>query len=358
MTFFWVVLSLCYFELWIMTFAIAMNVSCWQTNYSFPYASHDSSPSNATAPTSCQKVFFAAYYTNFLTYVAVATALCLVAVFSNLLCLAAICTWPELRRQGNILVTNLVVVDLLLSLTSYPISIAAVIYRQYSALAENFCDWTVYYHFVIHSFVWHECLLAVNRLVAVVFPHRYNKLLATRSAVAATLVTGYLIAFCINAYPLGAATAATKRVHMYVPTFPFESCLYNVQHAGIFPIVHAVLGVYLPMSVIGLYYGTLFLAVAVKRRLNQSGRRAWMRGTARSDALLRKRTRLARMLFVSFLWNAMTYLPQPLLTAFLPDVYSRWPTSFFYVRWILQLGVAGNTVSNHGGHKPYTSLSH
>ena len=153
------------------------------------------------------------------------------------------------------------------------------------------------------------------------------------------LFSGYLIAFLINVYPV-----TQTDIHIYVSTLPFGTCLYNPKYTGLFPTFHAVLGVYLPMGVIGACYVTVFLTVKVKEWRSRRGRRALAPGTMQTDVLLRKRTGLARMLFVSFLWNALTYLPQPVLSAFMPDVYCHQPTSFFYVRWILQLGVAGNTV--------------
>ena len=159
----------------------------------YPFIPSSFAPFNVTVATArdaiAQKLFFATYYANFITYVVVGAIICLLAASSHVLCLAAIITCPDLRRQGNILVTNLVVVGILLSVTAHPLAIASVIYRQYGALPENFCDWNSYYYFVLHSFVWHECLLAVNRLIAIVLPHQYKRF-STRSAVIATVVAG------------------------------------------------------------------------------------------------------------------------------------------------------------------------
>ena len=68
-------------------------------------------------------------------------------------------------------------------------------------------------------------------------------------------------------------------------------------------------------------------------------------GTARSSVLQERRVRLARMLCVSFLWNAMTYLPYALIGAYYKELYVQYPPAFFYVRWGVQLGPAGNAVS-------------
>jgi hypothetical protein len=284
-----------------------------------------------------QKSFFDFYFSNFIGYICVGGVICLFGIISNSLCFLAICINPKLRKSGNILVANLLFLNILLGITVHPVTLISILYRQYGDLAKDFCDWLVYYYLVMHSFVWQECLLAVNRFVAILVPHQY-RLISTKRGIAATLCCGYSIALIINVFPLG------QKVKVYASSLPFGACLYNVKRGDLFPIFHAVFGVYLPMCIIGACYVTVFTTLWLKKlRIRKLGQ--GVVGPTHNHQLQNKRTKLARMLFGSFIWYALTYLPHPLLTAFFKNIYTLHPTLFFYVRWVLQLGVGGNAVS-------------
>ena len=277
-------------------------------------------------------IFFKLYYAHFITHSVIGTLLCLFSFISNLICLIAICTYPRLRRRGCILVANLVIINILLSTTVYPVNIITPFYRH-DVLPESFCyNFTRYYYLTLHWFIWQECLLSINRFIAIVVPRFYATVINTKRLIA-TIIVGYLIPFFINAYGLSR--------NLYVQSPPFGTCRYKPEFGKVYPLIHATLGVYLPVCAIGISYLTIFISFYSKKR------RATGPHVLPSDTRSvreAKRMRLAKMLFVSFLWNSLAYLPQPVVSALFPQLYTRYPPLYFIIRYAWFLGLAGNTV--------------
>lgn len=288
-----------------------------------------------------QTSFFLLYYKSCISYVTIGLCICLFAIVSNVVCLVAILSYSPLRQRGNYLVANLTVVAILLSLTGHPVIFVQIVYRQFNWMPPNFCDYLAYYYFLMHSLMWHECFIALNRFVALILPNQY-KAISRKFAVGVTISLGYLIAFTVNVYPL------TTRVHVYVSALPFGNCAYNPKHESFqfFPVLQALFGVYLPMGVVGLCYTVLFSTISARSAQRTQVQPTAAAPRARHQLLQqKKRLRLARMLFASFVWNALTYLIQPLIQAFFTNFYVIYPSALFYIRSITLLGVAGNAVS-------------
>ena len=291
-----------------------------------------------------QEAVFRQYYYHFIASVVVGGLICSFALASNIICLIAICTSRKLRHRGTVLVANLVVVCILLSLTVYPISTITTLYVQYLPLSRHFCDWSFYYYFTVHAFVWHECLLSLNRFIAIIVPHSYRAI-SSRNSLMFTIATGYLISFAINSYGF------RTNPHLYVFSLPFGTCRINPKIKNSFFSIQSSLGVYLPMSVVGISYLIIFISIYVNNHRIRSGPQRVGPRTVQA-----KRVRLARMLFVSFLWNTLSYMPQPVITSFFSDLYLRHPPALFYGRYASLLGVAGNTVGLKGQQFTLTGL--
>ena len=301
----------------------------------FPESDNMSTSNSSGNFSTAQRVFFQQYYSHFIASIIIGNAICLFALASNIICLIAIFTQPRLRQQGNALVANLIMVNILLSLFVYPISIVSPMYRQYYELASTFCDWIFFYYFMVQAFVWHECLLAFNRFVAILIPH-YYKNISSKKCLAITVIVGYLIPFMINSYGLQSDSS------IFWSSLPFGSCQFRHEVSIVFLLFHSILGVYLPIVVIGLGYFMIFLAVHLRKRRVVRDRGFVAAGL--SAAREAKRMRIAKMLFVSYLWNTVTYIPQPILSVLVKDVYRRYPPTFFYLRYALCFGLAGNVV--------------
>jgi 7 transmembrane receptor (rhodopsin family) len=267
-------------------------------------------------------------------YLGIALCICFFGVVSNVTCFLAICFYPKLRRSGNILVGNFVLVNLLLSGLAYPLSILTVYLRGYSSLhyPSRFCQWIFLYYFFIHALCWQECMLALNRFVAIVVPFHYKKI-SSKKALVTTVCLGYTVPLILN---ICAGTLGEQP--LFASSQPFGGCLYNPRGNVKFQVAHGVLGVYFPMLTVGAAYFVIFLKIFVDRMLKGQ----------RMRALFKRRTATAKMLCAGFLWFCLMYLPQPVLTTFFKELYAANPWSYAGSRWALFLGAGANAVSSIG----------
>ncbi|OWA54011.1 hypothetical protein BV898_18434 [Hypsibius exemplaris] len=283
--------------------------------------------------TARQNIFFQHYFVHFMLYLVIGSCLCLVGLVSSVACFIAVLTFPPLKRSTNHLVANLVVINIVLSATVYPVTIVSIIHRQYAELPVKFCDWTVYTFFVLNSLIWQESLVAVNRFVAIIYPHRYSAF-SGKKGVACTIISGYAIPFCLSLYPL------TAHAPVYVSSPPFGSCRYDPRGKGLYAAFNSVLGSYVPMALTGVCYFIIFASSFIKRHRTVTVQLPAL-GPPSTQA---RRFRVAVMLCVSFLWSLLGYLPQPVITAFYKDLYTRYPATFFLARYASLMGVAGSTI--------------
>ena len=195
--------------------------STWSSG-PYNFSNLTSSPLNVSRNTTISSAnqiaeFHAGHQSLLTAYLAVGLCICLIGVYSNILCLSAICLCPKLRHVGNILVGNFVLVNLALSGLVYPMSIITVYLHRYPSVhfPDSFCRWIYLYYFCIHSLCWQECMLAVNRFVAIVVPFQYQYVSSTR-ALLITAALGYAVPFILN------ICAATSRYFRNY-TFNFSS---------------------------------------------------------------------------------------------------------------------------------------
>ncbi|OQV22982.1 hypothetical protein BV898_03033 [Hypsibius exemplaris] len=73
--------------------------------------------------TGAQNLFFEKYYTHFVVYGVLASSFCCAGFLLSAMCFIANLTYPPLKRKFNYLIANMVIVNLLLSLTVYPLKI-------------------------------------------------------------------------------------------------------------------------------------------------------------------------------------------------------------------------------------------
>ena len=98
-------------------------------------------------------------------------SLCTIGSVNNLFIFLIIVRKPELRKGPGILISHLVAINLTLCGIHVPISVHFPYHRNYS----NVCR-IPQFLFVgtTYTTYWSEFFLAVNRLVAIQFPHKYR----------------------------------------------------------------------------------------------------------------------------------------------------------------------------------------
>ena len=176
----------------------------------------------------------------------------------------------------------------------------------------------------VHAEAWASLLLAVNRLIASVLPHYYGKL-TTNKAVVMMLALPWCIGLGGN-LPLWFGVGAQFTVDR-----PYPTCTVRTT-GGAYATVWVALGAYIPISLMGLAYGTLLLQLMFGRHramascsntsqpgMGQSSEPSLSRGArtnARALTVHASRVRqiaLTKMLLCLFVWYTVCSVPTPVV---------------------------------------------
>ncbi|OQV22987.1 hypothetical protein BV898_03038 [Hypsibius exemplaris] len=290
--------------------------------------------------TRSQRVFFEKYYTHFVAYGVLAGSFCLAEFFLSAICFTAILTYPPLKRKFNYLIANMVVINLLLSSTVYPLNIYGNLRALYGELPARFCDWTVYSFFIINAGIWHECVIAIDRYLAIVHSTHYP-FIRGKKGVAFTIIAGYVPAVLLNLYPLVAANDE------FIAAPPFGDCVLNPRKPEIsqFVEIRAILGLYLPSVLTGLSYAAIFAFFMTRRfRVGVAQPSPASDQAVQANVKQARRMRVALLLFLIFLWSLMGNLPLPLIDAFYRDLFRQYPPAYFFPRYATQFSIVGSKV--------------
>ncbi|OWA52611.1 hypothetical protein BV898_17059 [Hypsibius exemplaris] len=174
---------------------------------------------------------------------------------------------------------------------------------------------------------WAEASLAVNRLVAVIFPFAY-KVWSTRKVTGMMIVLSWLISvasYLPNCFGVGGQFYATEQGQCTVQIFnKFGSFLVAV-------------AVYVPYGIVGIITVFLFLFMYVRGFGGYRGRGAPWRPGSQQDVLYRRRLTVTNMLLMSFLFDVMCAVPLPIFLASFPSVYAGNPLLRLWLRSCLAL---------------------
>ncbi|XP_055340555.1 trace amine-associated receptor 7a-like [Paramacrobiotus metropolitanus] len=259
----------------------------------------------------------------------------LCGVLCNILVMYIILSQRKLRSGCGILIAHLLFINVTLCLVHMPIlSISTYFYAPYVRLGKTFCNYTIlFYYSSLYTVDWAACLISVNRYVAIFLPHHYRKC-AGRYGVISMIVTGWIIAFSCNLvlfYGVGGAYQSTK---------PWGACGITVSDAVTYPTV-TVICVTLPVCLEGVVYLSIFAVVGLRKLIN---RRRVSVADVNADVAhqhqFKKRFRVARMLFCSYVWYSICFLPAPIASSLYPVQYASLPLLQLFLRVLLVLGYA------------------
>ena len=191
---------------------------------------------------------------------------------------------------------------------------------------------------------WSTCFLALNRAVAILIPHAYEKLANIKSAVL-TIILAWLIPFVIY-FPFFLGFGG-----FYDAIPPWMSC--GIRTDPGFKWASSVMtpfGFYIPLAITGSGYFVILICL-LGRNLRKhhvvpigvdpvtSRRNAIVNGNLR-----RRRLAIAKMLFASALWYCACYLPNIVIVTSFFGVFMRNPPLQLWLRTIFFLGYIGNPV--------------
>ncbi|XP_055344671.1 somatostatin receptor type 5-like [Paramacrobiotus metropolitanus] len=192
---------------------------------------------------------------------------------------------------------------------------------------------------VVDAGQWSQCFLAVNRLIAIVNPHRYAAW-RTRRVIILIIVLGWLVPFTAN-LPI-----ILEIVGKIVVTFaPWRGCNYrNPLNAA--SMILFTIGLYLPIGLTFLCYFTIML-VEIRNRFC-GGRKV---GNSDEVALvgnlklMKRRLIIVKMLFASTMWFTASYLPYIVSLTYFQGIHAQNPTLVLWLRLLYYTGCAGLPVT-------------
>ncbi|OWA52597.1 hypothetical protein BV898_17046 [Hypsibius exemplaris] len=257
-------------------------------------------------------------------------AISLIGILTNGVLFCVITRSRTLRSGAGILIIHVIINCLGMSVVHSPIT-AVLIYGDnfWFAHPRDVCK---YVHFLqsIQQYAnnWAEVSLAVNRLVAMIFPFAY-KAWSTRK------VTGMMIAVCWSIsgvcsipflFEVGGKFGSTEQGQCIV-----------IQTKGILKSFLTPIAIYVPYGVVGGIAVLVFLVLYVRGfRSHRSGDGAPGDST-RKAVTFRRRLNVTKMLLISVVFDVLCTVTQPMVQAAFPVLYGNSPLLRLWLRWCLAL---------------------
>ncbi|OQV13809.1 hypothetical protein BV898_12028 [Hypsibius exemplaris] len=252
-----------------------------------------------------------------------------------LLLLATSLYHEKLRKGSKILVIHLLLVQLLICGFNFPILTVTSYQTLRNQTVSINCPVFLYLDIgSTHVENWASTLLAVNRYVAIIHPHQY-KYFVSKTGLAITIILPWVIGLS-DTLPifLGIGGRLVFLLPYGCDFTPLGGTTMEYTTAWV------TIGAYIPITVMGVTYITLFVRLAAGRC---NGRVA----VTECQVSMAKRARkiaIARILLSSFVWYCLCFLPDVVINTGLPYLYERSLMMHLWLVSILHIGFAGSTV--------------
>ncbi|XP_055346104.1 green-sensitive opsin-1-like [Paramacrobiotus metropolitanus] len=248
---------------------------------------NDSAATNVSLPTN--SVFRVT--SNATIWLAVYALICGFGIILNCFLLVVILTQRKLQTGSGWLIAHKQILDVILCAIIFPIMISPVInlYVNIEGLTVN-CVWAQFVQLTLMQVgYWTAFFLGVNRLFALLLPHKYSVIAAKPSLVGCIAFSWFIVLVCDipTLFNIGMKFGVT--VNSCGILGPTDNFTY---------IVMTAFGQYIPVVLSGVIYITIFLTIRIKMssRVGAAGQR--------SD-VSRRRVVIAKLLFASYIWNTV-----------------------------------------------------
>ena len=249
--------------------------------------------------------------------------LCFIGSVNNVAVLIA--TWPKKSHKAglNILIFHFVTANLLMCLINLPISVFLVMAKQHgSALPEKICDFTITPLFIVTAVVeWCDVALAVNRVIALYFPLKYNAW--TRPAVNFGIIAAIWVVSVFTVLPFPLRYAGNKTV-----LSPLGSCSLSMD-GRLGKFIAVVLG-YITYVFTGF---AALLLIGKSMHMTRKRRRAVQQQLQTDRFRETKRlTRSTKVLLLTILWSAFWALLGYVAVSRFAYLYATNPISMLWLK--------------------------
>ncbi|XP_055340580.1 adenosine receptor A3-like [Paramacrobiotus metropolitanus] len=258
-------------------------------------------------------------YSMAVTWVSLTMTMTFAGTVTIILLLTATIRYRSLRAGAGRLIAHLLCIDFFICGITTP-GYMLIIFLDLVGIPYtiNCTAWVTIRMLSINVQYWASMVLAVNRLVAIALPHHY-KVWTRRSVMLAMMGMCWVIAIAINLPPLfGHAYSLGKYP-------PLMSCTMKPLDDMLFPIISSI-GSHIPIATLSVVY--IFIALYTIR----------LKNAVNSGKQMVRRIKVARMLFVSFAFYFICFLPMTVLPPFFPKIIFTMPVVML---WLIALQILG-----------------
>jgi hypothetical protein len=272
--------------------------------------------SNASNASTADLVLTSVEQTELLTWVIFTAIISFVGAFNNILVLLV--TWPRNRGTSglNLLIFHFVSVNLFMCFINIPVSVLMVEgHRAGYVVPSSICNYIqAIYNIVSGVTNWADASLAINRCIALFFPHNYR--MWSTKYVNLSLMTFAWIVSSVAVLPMSFGIGGSMNL------LPLGECAH--QPYGFLGRCLTGLVVLAPFSVAG-GGSALILWKSYKISRNRVA-------AISSDGNRRVVLRRLRMMLFTFLWTVICNVPSGVLILNLPSLFVRVPTTVLWLR--------------------------
>ncbi|XP_055340581.1 adenosine receptor A3-like [Paramacrobiotus metropolitanus] len=274
---------------------------------------------NATNSSRPGNVLAKVPYSTAVAWVSITMTMTMAATVTIILLLTATLRYHNLRAGAGRLIAHLLFIDFFICGFTTP-GYMIIIFLDLVGIKYtiNCTAWVTIRLISTHVQYLASMFLAINRLVAITMPHRY-KWWTRRPVMFATMALSWFISISVNIPPLfGYAVALGKYP-------PLMSCTVKPLEDKVF-IVTSSIGSHIPIATLCVIY--IFIAVYTIR----------LKNSVHSGKQMLRRIKVARMLFVSFAFYFVCFLPMSVMPPFFPKIIFTMPAVML---WLIALQILG-----------------
>ena len=243
----------------------------------------------------------------------------------------------KLLRGSRILLLNLLICSTVQCVFGVPMVNATIYDSSFTTI--SFCSGVDFIYLSTYFAVdWADLMISINRLVAIVFPHLYYRMIETTTVIACVSVS-WIIPFVLSLLTL------LKIIGQYGISQPWNNCAVTTSRTL---DVMSTVGFYIPTAATTVCYAAIFITMAQQmsrnRRVTEANNTPVI--LARRKVIWARRYRTAKMFFVTFCFYTVCLLAVPIVLTAAKSWYFSLPLLQLFFRILTPLGYFSIPVSH------------
>ena len=256
-------------------------------------------------------------------WMATTLTISLLGSVNSLALIVTLCSRHNRKSGFNLQITHFAILNLFMCLAGVPSSVFLVMAKRDGYfIRPGICDFLHPPAIVGSTLVnWADAGLAVNRCIALYFPHKYRAW--SRSRVNLGMIVGYWIICIVAVLPFPLKLGGSKMILTALG-------LCALAPAGAFSVFLSAMISYVPYAVAGS--GALLILLKTLTVGRERRRVVHSLGEDQRYRAIQRRLGLAKLLVVSLLWNSLCATPTFVIGVNFPRLFATNPVTTLWMR--------------------------